>query len=169
MRALFLALALAACAPESVTSVTLSPTSPEIEAALRAADARWEAAGVDPDRIVIALGGAPVTVVPERCAGGKCVSETRTHMQAFAFRGVRWIELANLDSAAVAHEVGHALGIEFHPDGDPAADPEGVELCAPGAADRPLMCSHAGAQITALDVSDACAAGPCVGFRPEGE
>lgn len=158
------------CMPESVETVVLTPTTPEIEQVLRAADARWEAAGVDPDRIQIAEGGAPVRVVPERCGSiraGVCIAETRTHMQAFAFRGVRWMELYNLDVDVATHEMGHALGIQFHLDEDPEEHPEGVEACAPDAAQRPLMCSHVGPKLTELDVGEACAAGACGGFTPE--
>lgn len=148
------------CLPEPVETVVLTPTSPEIEAALLAADARWEAAGVDVDRIQIGEGGAPVRLVPER----GLASETRTTRKGTAFAGVRWVELNSLDPAMVAHELGHALGIEFHPD-DPGEP--GVADCAPGAPHRPLMCAHIGAELGEQDLSLACDAGPCSGFSPE--
>ena len=157
---------LAGCLPESVDVVVLSPTTPEIEAALRAADARWEAAGVAPSRIQIGPGGAPVRLVPERLAlaGGAGVSETRTTKRGSAFAGVRWIELASLEPGIVLHELGHALDIEFHPD---AEDAEGVEACAQDVAHRPLMCAHAGSAIGEGDLAAACAAGDCSHFTPE--
>lgn len=154
------ALGLVGCLPENVETVVLTPTSPEIEQALRAADARWEAAGVDPDRIQIGPGGAPVTLVPER----GIASETRVTYAAEAFRGVKWIELNSIDPNMVTHEMGHALGIQFHPD-DPGE--LGAEECAQGAEGRPLMCSHVGARIGAEDLGEACAAGACPHFTPE--
>ncbi len=154
------ALVLAGCLPESVESVVLTPDSPEIEQALRAADARWEAAGVDPDRIQIGPGGAPVHLVPER----GITSQTNTTGHGRAFSGVTSMELNGLDLPMVTHEMGHALGIKFHPD---ALDAQGVEECLPGAEGRPLMCSHVGHEITAGDLTEACAAGPCSGFSPE--
>jgi hypothetical protein len=162
-----LVLAAAGCLPESVETVVLTPTSPEIEQVLLAADARWEAAGVDPDRIQIGQGGAPVRLVPERCSGTVCTAETRTHKQGTAFRGVRWMELYSLDVGLAAHEIGHALGIDSHPDQDPEVHPEGVEACAPDAEGRPLMCSHVGAKLTESDLGDACAVGECPRFTPE--
>jgi hypothetical protein len=157
---LLAALALAGCLPESVDVVVLTPDSPEIEQALRAADARWEAAGVAPSRIQIGPGGAPVRLVPER----GITSETRTTKRGSAYAGVRWIELNSLDSKMVLHELGHVLDIEFHPDQE---SPEGVEACAPGAPNRPLMCSHIGEAITEGDLAAACAAGDCSHFNPE--
>lgn len=155
------------CMPESVETVVLTPTTPELARVLRAADARWEAAGVDPDRIQIAEDGAPVRLVPERCVDGICLAQTGIHMQAEAFRGVRWMELYSLDVDVAAHEMGHALGIQFHVDGDPAHDPEGAAACAPDADGRPLMCSHGGQKLTELDVGEACAVGACSGFTAE--
>lgn len=162
-----LSLSLVACLPESVKSVTLTPESPEMEAVLRAADARWEAAGVDPDRIKIGPGGAPVRLVTERCGGiseDLCIAETRTHMQGTAFRGVRWMELYSLDVDLATHEMGHALGIEFHlddetHDGDPA--------CNPDLPVRPTMCSHVGNVIASADLDRACSSGECEHFTPE--
>lgn len=160
---LLAALGLPGCLPESVDVVVLTPDTPEIEQALRAADARWEAAGVAPGRIQIREGGAPVRLVPER---GN-TSQTNTVGHGHAFSGVRSMDLNSLDPAMVLHEMGHALGIKFHPDGDPVADPAGVEVCAPGAAGRPLMCSHIGRAIAADDLAEACAAGDCSHFTPE--
>jgi hypothetical protein len=166
-----LALALATgCLPESVEVVVLTPESPEVEAVLRAADARWEAAGVAPDRIQIAAGGAPVRLVPERCGSviiGKCVAETRRVMRGRAYAGVRFMELYSLDVDVAAHEMGHALGIHFHIDQDAELHPDGIADCAPDAAHRPLMCSSNGPSIAAVDLGEACAAGACEGFTPE--
>lgn len=158
---------LAACLPESVETVTLTPTSPEIEAVLREADARWEAAGVGADRIQIGPGGAPVRLVPERCGSvlpGACVAETRTIGKGTAFAGVRWMELYNLDVGAAAHEMGHAMGIKWHPED---IDAQTAAACAVDAPNRPLMCAHMGASIGEWDVTEACVAGPCEGFSPE--
>jgi hypothetical protein len=152
-----------ACQPESVKVVVLTPSTPEIAEALRAADARWEAAGVDPDRIQIGPGGAPVRLVPER---GN-TSQTNTVGHGHAFSGVTSMDLNCLDAGMVLHEVGHALGIKYHRDADAAADPAGVEACAPDAANRPLMCSHVGHEISADDLAEACAAGACDQFSPE--
>ena len=162
---------LAGCLPESVEAVVLTPTTPEVEQVLRAADARWEAAGVAPDRIQIAPGGAPVRLVPERCESilpGSCVAETRTMGRGHAFAGVRWMELYNLDVDIATHEMGHALGIKFHPDQDTQNYPDGVADCGADVTSRPLMCSHVGAVISASDLDEACAAGPCERFTPEG-
>lgn len=164
-----LALAAVGCKSESVT-IVLSPTTPELEQVLRAADARWEAAGVDPDRIQIAPGGAPVRLVPERCGSilpGACVAETRTTFAGEGLAGVRWMELYSLDVGVATHEMGHALGIQFHPDQDLETYPDGAAVCAPGAAHRPLMCSHVGVTIAASDLDEACAAGACEHFTPE--
>lgn len=157
---LLAALALAGCLPESVDVVVLSPATPEIEAALLEADARWELAGVAADRIQIGPGGAPVRLVPERGVA----SETRTTKRGHAFVGVRWIELNSLEPAMVLHEMGHALQIEFHPE---QLGPEGALACAPGAPNRPLMCAHIGSAIGADDLGEACAAGACDHFTPE--
>jgi hypothetical protein len=155
-----LALAAVGCLPESVKSVTLTPDSPEIEAALLAADARWEAAGVDPDRIIIGPGGAPVHVDPAR----GITSQTNTVGRGTAFAGVRSMVLNGLDPAMVSHEMGHALGIKYHPDGmDEHTAPE----CESGAPGRPLMCSHTGEAISAEDLELACAEGGCSHFTPE--
>lgn len=161
MRALAVALlALAACAPEAVESVTLTPTSPEIEDVLRAADARWEAAGVDPDRIVIAEGGAPVRYTPEHAP----VSETRIVKRGFSFAGVRFVDLAALDVDVATHELGHALGVDW-------ATPESHHLvgaeCDLPALERPTLCASAGSVITAEDLAAVCAVGACRWFTPE--
>lgn len=160
-------LALAAgCLPEPIEVVVLTPTSPEIEQVLLAADARWEAAGVAPDRIQIGPGGAPVRLVPERCDSvlpGKCVAQTKTTYRGTALSAVRWIELYSLDVAVATHEMGHALGIQFHPD----QYPDGGEVCAPDAPNRPLMCSHVGTVIAQYELGEACAAGGCGHFTPE--
>jgi hypothetical protein len=158
---LLAALALAGCLPESVDVVVLTPDSPEIELALRAADARWEAAGVAASRIQIGPGGAPVHLVPER----GITSQTNTIGRGHAFAGVRSMDLNGLDLPMVMHELGHALGIKGHTEDTEGA--QGVEDCAPGAANRPLMCSHVGREIAAVDLSDACAAGDCGHFTPE--
>lgn len=148
------------CLPDPVETVVLTPTSPEVDQALRAADARWEAAGVAPDRIQIGPGGAPVRLVPERGT----TSETKTTKRGSAFAGVRWMELNSLEPAMVLHELGHALDIEWHPD---QLGQDGVEACAPDAPNRPLMCSHIGKAIGVEDLSAACAAGDCTHFNPE--
>lgn len=159
---LALALLALACAPESAQSVTLAPDGPrasEIEDVLRAADARWEAAGVAPNRIVIAPGGAPVRLVPDRAP----VAETRTRGRGGDFMGVRWVELYDLDIDVATHELGHALGIDavgfVRHSLDASGECEGEQ--------RPAMCAHVGHAITTADLELACAAGPCDGFTPE--
>lgn len=157
--ALLSVLSLCACANEPTDSVTLSPATAEIAQALRAADARWEAAGVDPDRIVIApvgsAEGAPVRLVPERGPA----SETHVVFRGTAFAGVRWIELTSLDVHLVTHELGHALG---------ANDSEDADACGLDVTERPTMCSHVGRKLTAEDLDGVCEAGSCSAFQPEG-
>jgi len=169
MRLLAVALlALSACLPESVESVTLSPTTVELEALLVAADARWEAAGVEADRIVIApvgsSDGAPVRLVPERAGTGQTVQMG----EGRAFVGVRWMELDRLDLDLATHELGHALGI-----GGPGhyiqhLDADEPEACALPAAERPVMCAHVGAVLDAATLGLACDTGTCTHFTPEG-
>jgi hypothetical protein len=150
------ALALLACSPEPVTSVVLTPTTPELAEVLRLADERWEAAGVSRDRIIIGESGAPVRFVPERAP----ISETRTTYRASDFMGVRWMELSSLDVDNATHELGHALGIGgfiSHPFDE--ADCEG--------SDRPLMCRIGGSHISEPDLEVACSVGDCAHFDPE--
>ena len=81
------ALALVACETESVEAVVLAPETAELAEVLLAADARWEVAGVAPERIQIAAvggDGAPVRYVPERAP----VSETRTYKRGSAYAGL---------------------------------------------------------------------------------
>lgn len=152
------------CLPQSVESVTLTPTSSEVEAALLAADARWEAAGVAPDRIVIGPGGAPVRHAPERETS---VTMTLGHDPAFGdevFTGVEWIELNSLSLDMVTHELGHALGVaEARFDETHVTGAE----CAADAPTRPVMCLHVGSAITEADLDLACEAGDCLYFNPE--
>jgi hypothetical protein len=162
--ALVALLALSACLPDPVTSVVLTPETPELEALLLDADGRWEAAGVDPDRIRIAPGGAPVRLVPERAP----MSETSVIGRGSAFAGVRWVELDRLDLDVATHELGHVLGI-----GGPGQyvrhlDEREPEACALPPEARPLMCSHAGALLDASSLELACDAGDCARFAPEG-
>ena len=162
---LALALAAAACAPEAATTITLAPTSAALYDTLRAADARWEAAGVHPDRVVIAeVGGegALVRLVPERAP----VAETRVIKHASAYTGVRWVELYSLDVDVATHELGHVLGIEWASETSKHLD--GAE-CDPSLphAERALMCAHVGGAIDALSLALACTVGECVGFSPE--
>jgi hypothetical protein len=154
---LLAALALAACAAEPV-SVVLTPTTPEIADLLTAADLRWEAAGVAPERIIIGEGGAPVRFVP-----GRPASETRVIGRGHDFAGVRWMELGWLSVENATHEMGHALGI-----GRPELDVDHIEGPECGdVPDRPTMCPAAGAVITARDLELACSVGRCTGFEPE--
>lgn len=159
-RALLLSiLAAVACLPESVHSVTLTPTSPEVETVLLAADARWEAAGVAADRIVIGPGGSPVSYVPERAP----VSETRVIGRGSAYAGVRWIELADLTIDTAVHEMGHALGINVVAlDGEDHVRGGGCEGNT-----RAVMCAHVGNAITVDDLDLACSVGACSHFTPE--
>lgn len=150
-----------ACGTERVETVTLTPTTPAIADVLRAADARWEAAGVDPDRIRIGEGGAPVRLVPDRAP----IAETRIVKRGRAFAGVRWVELFDLDVDIATHELGHALGIEWATDHSRHLD-EGD--CTAPHAERPLMCAVGGGTITAADLALACDVGACAGFEPEG-
>ena len=109
--ALFLALAALGCAAEAPVSVTLTPESEAVGEALRAADARWEAAGVAADRIVVAAVGSegtPVRLVPARAGS----SETRVSYRGGDFAGVKWIELDSLNLNMVTHEMGHACARE---------------------------------------------------------
>lgn len=161
-----LALAAAACAPEAATSVTLAPTSAELADVLRAADARWEAAGVHPDRIQIgpvgSSEGAPVRLVPERAP----VAETRTYKRGSEYAGVRWVELYSLDVDVATHELGHVLGIEWATEMSRHLD--GAECDSTHAhTDRAMMCTHVGGAITAADLALACDVGECVTFSPE--
>jgi hypothetical protein len=151
-------LALSACLPESAQVVMLTPETPELAELLRAADARWESAGVDPDRIQIGPGGAPVRLVPERAP----VAETRTVGRGHVFAGVRWMELYSLDLDVATHELGHALHIGY-PELDLMHLPEAD--CA--GEDRPLMCAHVGKAIGAADLDLACSVGACSHFTPE--
>jgi len=153
------ALALTACMPESVQVVVLTPETPELEQLLRAADARWEAAGIDADRIQIGPGGAPVRLVPERAP----VAETRTVGRGHVFAGVRWVELYSLDLDVATHELGHALHI-----GMPELDIVHIDDAECQGDDRPLMCAHVGHRITADDLELACSVGACSHFTPEG-
>lgn len=168
MRLLAVALlALSACLPESTDSVALSPTTVELEALLLAADARWEAAGVEADRIIIApvgsSDGAPVRLVPERAP----TSQTVQMGQGHAFVGVRWMELDRLDLDVATHELGHALGIGGpghyiqHLDG---AEPE---ACARPVAERPVMCAYVGAVLDEASLGLACDTGACTEYAPE--
>jgi hypothetical protein len=163
MRLAALALAtLAACLPESVQSVTLSPATSDLAAVLHAADARWEAAGVAPDRLIVApvgsAEGAPVRYTPERAP----VSVTRVIGQGSAWAGVRWIELADLTLDTATHELGHALGINLS-----VLDAEHVADCGDDQPARAVMCAHVGGAITDADLAMACEAGACVGYSPE--
>jgi hypothetical protein len=153
-----LALALVACMPESAEVVILTPETPELEALMLAADLRWEAAGVHPDRIQIGPGGAPVRLVPERAP----VAETRTVGRGHVFAGVRWVELYSLDLDVATHELGHALHIGM-PELDIVHLPEAD--CA--GAERPLMCALVGHAISAPDLELACSVGDCLHFTPE--
>lgn len=160
-----LAILAAACAPAPVESVTLTPTGDragEIAAALRAADARWEAAGVAPERILIGGGGAPVRFAPtpEGYAG-----VTHLLFRDRVFAGVDSIDLSSADVDVVAHELGHALGIGW-PMLDDDHAPEEVCAHAPEP-HRPVMCGRGGVAITAADLDMACGAGTCDHFSPE--
>lgn len=153
---------LAACLPESVQSVTLSPATPELAAVLRAADARWEAAGVDPERIVVApvgsVEGAPVTLVPELAP----VSITRVLGKGGAFVGVEWMHLSSLELDIATHELGHALGIYGF--GEHVTGPD----CADESEARPVMCAIVhDSVLSEADLDLACGAGACTGFAPE--
>jgi hypothetical protein len=162
IRAALVALLALACA-DSGLSVTLTPETAEVEAALVEADARWERAGVAADRIVIGPGGSPVRLDASIGNMGDTVITGRGH----EYVGVRRITLGNLAPNLVAHELGHVLGIntvaldEEHP-------LDGAE-CDAGAANRPTMCAHVGSVITTADLELACSVGACVGFTPESE
>jgi hypothetical protein len=152
--------ALACGGPQAVESVTLTPETPALEAVLREADRRWEAAGVAPERIVIGPGGAPVRLVPERAP----TAETRTRGRGGVYVGIRWMELHNLDVSMAMHEMGHAIGIgAASVVGHPIDDAE----CLPDAPSRPLMCPVGGTLITEIDLTLACEVAECVHFAPE--
>lgn len=144
--------------------MVLSPASSDIEAVLVEADARWEAAGVDPERVVIGPGGAPVTLeYIGETSEGPIYGETITVGKAGKFTRVKSMRLANLNVENVMHEIGHALGIGAasvvsHPISGPECETE----------NRPLMCPVGrGPKITETDLSTACDKGVCVGFSPE--
>jgi hypothetical protein len=156
---LLAALALAACSAEPV-SVVLTPTTPEIADLLTAADLRWEATGVAPERIIIGEGGAPVRFVP-----GRGASETRSFGRGHDFAGVRWMELDVLSLEMATHEMGHALGI-----GRPELDISHIEGPECGhVPERPTMCPAPGGVITAPDLELACSVGRCTHFEPESD
>jgi hypothetical protein len=161
-----IALALSACAPEGPVSVTLTPATAEIEAILLEADARWEKAGVDADRIVIGDGGAPVNVkelgsVKQGHIGGLTVAYRSNRK----FGGVRSMTLDALNLVVVMHEMGHAMGVGVgfvtHPFEDTGD-------CDPEVTDRHNMCAiNSGALITEKDLSEVCSVGICTHFTPE--
>lgn len=153
---------LAACLPESVESVTLSPATPELAVLLAEADARWEAAGVHPDRVIVApvgsAEGAPVTLNPELAPA----SITRVTGRGSAFAGVQFMRLSSLRLDDATHEVGHALGL--YRGGGHVDGPE----CAKDALARPVMCAYVhNSVLTGADLDLACEAGACVGYSPE--
>ncbi len=139
---------------------------PGLADVLRAADARWEAAGVDPARIVIGPGGSPVTLVADlgTVAKGRVLGVTATTGRSGELEAVRSMRLADMSLDNVTHEMGHALGIGA---ASFVSHPVAGEQCAAGAADRPVMCEVEGHTITAADLTEACAVGACVGFSPE--
>lgn len=167
LTALIVLLTLAACASEGPVSVVLTPTTPELAAVLAEADARWEAAGVDPDRIVLGSHGAPVRIVEDLGhvhVGATVLGKTVGYRSDRKFGGVRRMDLASLDIDNVVHELGHALGIGVgftpHP-----FDRDGA--CDPNAPNRPIMCAAGGTAITELDLAEACSIGECNHFTPE--
>lgn len=171
-----IAIALSACAPEPIETVVLSPESPEVAEALRLADARWEAAGIAADRIVIEPGGSPVRLVEREHlhdVPAEATDVTRSIGRGGTYVGVRYMELTSLDLDRVTHEMGHAIGINVvaldvasHVDG-PETDEEQAKLCAADAPNRPLMCRAAGTVITTVDLGLACSVTDCVHFKPE--
>ncbi len=154
-----------ACGQESL-SVVLTAESPEVETVLREADARWEAAGVDPDRIIIGPGGAPVTVtyIGETGDGNIILGETNTVGRGGEYTRTKWMKLSSLDLAGAMHEMGHALGIGA---ASVVSHPIDGSDCEGGFDVRPLMCPHIGNHITEKDLTAACEAGPCKDFIPE--
>lgn len=165
-RLALLCVALSACVGADGVSVTLTPETSEVETALRVADARWESAGVAPDRIVVSTvggAGAAVRVVPDRPA-----SKTNVVGKGRELARVKSIGLNSLDADMVAHEMGHALGLYAIGFGD--LHPRGPE-CDTGAehphAGRPLMCAIVGGVIDEATLSEACDVGACVAFNPE--
>lgn len=167
-----IAVCLSGCASDEL-SVVLTPTTPEIATVLVEADARWEAAGVAPDRIVIGLHGAPVRVadlgsVEAGTVMGRTVVRKRQDSPSIR---VRSMDLAGLTLPEVMHEMGHALGAAVGFNAHPGEHAEGEfpGACAEGVMPRPIMCAvGAGALITETDLTMVCEAGACMHFTPEG-
>ena len=129
--------------------VYLDPEPDAVEP-LRAAIARWEAAGVRPGMVYAAPGGAPVTT-PNLDGGGytaRRVSEI-TH--------VKWVEVRTTRQRTWVHEVGHVLGAIGHVPCDTGADPS----------DRPVMCDQGGWILDETSLALICSRVPCDFFAPD--
>ena len=152
------ALALTACGQDEV-QVVLTPATPELAVLLLEADARWEAAGVGADRIIIGEGGAPVTLSDEQN------SYTQIDTAFGEMVGINWMRLGRLDPDHALHEMGHALGIN-----DDAQEVNHLHGPECDATPRPVMCAKESRFIiTEADLDLACNVGSCAAYEPEAE
>ena len=101
-----------------VAGIRFSPTSDDARTHLEEAIGRWEAAGLARGTLVIAEGGAPVSIKSEvysyvQNAAGETVWGPVGGVTALVDGRVKRIEMrADASLSAWAHELGHAMGLE---------------------------------------------------------